>query len=72
MPTEHGREKLTNREKQVLILVANGCTTKEVAARLNISFKTAATHRYHLMEKLGVHGAVHLARYAIRHGLIQP
>jgi DNA-binding NarL/FixJ family response regulator len=65
-------ESLTNREKEVLELVAEGCRTKDIATRLGISFKTAACHRSHIMDKFGAHNAVVLLRVAIRKGLVQP
>ena len=63
---------LTSREMQVLQLVAEGKSTKEVAALLGISFKTAESHRTRIMEKLDIHETAGLVRYAIRRGLIQP
>jgi DNA-binding NarL/FixJ family response regulator len=63
---------LTDREKQVLVLIADGNSTKEVAAHLGISYKTADSHRSKIMEKLGVHETATLVRYAIRHNLIKP
>lgn len=65
-------DPLTPRERQVLQLVAEGKTTKEVAALLSVSVKTVETHRGHIMEKVGVHDLAGLVRYAIRCGLIQP
>lgn len=65
-------DPLTARERQVLQLVAEGRTTKEVAALLNISVKTAETHRSRTMEKLDIHDTATLVRYAIRRGLVQP
>ncbi len=67
-----GLEKLTARERQVLVLIAEGYSTKEIAARLGIAFKTSACHRTRIMAKLGVHNGVTLLRRAIRAGLIQP
>lgn len=67
-----GRMPLTDREKQVLILVAEGKSTKEVAAALGISYKTADSHRTKIMEKLDVHETASLVRWAIRHSLVQP
>lgn len=67
-----GRMPLTDREKQVLILVAEGKSTKEVAAALGISYKTADSHRTKIMEKLGVHETASLVRWAIRSRLVQP
>lgn len=65
-------DPLTPRERQLLQLVAEGKTTKEAAAVLGISVKTADTHRARIMKKLGVQGTAGLVRYAIRTGLIQP
>ncbi len=65
-------DTLSPRELQVLQLVAEGKTTKEVAALLNISAKTAESHRTRIMEKLDIHETASLVRYAIRRGLVQP
>lgn len=65
-------ETLTDREKQVLRLVAEGMANKEIAAALGISVRTAMTHREHLMEKLRAHGRTELVRFAIRRGVIPP
>ena len=62
---------LTDRERQVLQLVAEGKTTKEIATILGISTKTAESHRSNLMEKLEIHETAGLVRYAIHHGLIE-
>ena len=64
-------EPLTPREIQVLQLVAEGKSTKEAAALLNITFKTAESHRTRIMEKLNIHETAGLVRYAVRRGLIQ-
>lgn len=63
---------LTERERQVLVLIADGKSTKETAARLGISYKTADSHRSRILEKLGVHETASMVRYAIRAGLVQP
>jgi PAS domain S-box-containing protein len=63
---------LTERERQVLVLVAEGKSTKEAAARLGISYKTADSHRSRILEKLGVHETASMVRYAIRAGLVEP
>jgi PAS domain S-box-containing protein len=63
---------LTERERQVLALIADGKSTKETAARLGISYKTADSHRSRILEKLGVHETASMVRYAIRAGLIEP
>lgn len=65
-------DPLTERERQVLQLVAEGKSTKEVGDTLGVSFKTAESHRMRLMAKLDIHNTAGLVRYAIRHGLIQP
>jgi DNA-binding NarL/FixJ family response regulator len=65
-------DPLTARERQVLQLVAEGKTTKEAAAFLQISAKTADCHRTRIMNKLDIHETAGLVRYAIRLGLIQP
>jgi DNA-binding NarL/FixJ family response regulator len=63
-------DSLTQRERQVLKLVAEGRSNKEVASFLDISIKTAMTHREHLMKKLGLHNRTDLTRFAMRHGII--
>ena len=63
-------DSLTDRERQVLKLVAEGRSNKEVAATLDISVKTAMTHREHVMRKLGLHNRTDLTRFAIRRGVI--
>jgi two-component system response regulator NreC len=63
-------EPLTSRERQVLQLVAEGRTTKEVASELGVSVKTAESHRTRLMAKLDIHSTAGLVHYAIRRGLI--
>ena len=65
-------DPLSPREREVLQLVAEGKTTKEVAQVLGISVKTADSHRSRLMEKLEIHETASLVRYAIRRGLVQP
>src|SRR5512134_2826877 len=64
-------ESLTDREKQVLKLVAEGHTNKEIADLLNISVKTAMSHREHIMTKLQVHNRTELIRFALRAGVIR-
>lgn len=70
--TDLPSDPLSLRERQVLQLVAEGKTTKEVARILGISAKTAETHRDHIMKKLDLHETAGLVRYAIRRGVIQP
>jgi DNA-binding NarL/FixJ family response regulator len=63
---------LTKREIEVLCLLADGMHTKTVADQLGISFKTAACHRYRILQKLGVESTVSAVRWAIRNGLVEP
>ena len=69
--TELPPDPLTSRERQVLQLISEGKSTKEVAGLLGISLKTAESHRARLMQKLEIHETATLVRYAIRHGLVQ-
>jgi len=62
---------LTEREMAVWALIATGLSTKQVAGKLGISFKTAQMHRLHLMEKLGIHGVATLTRVAMRLGIVE-
>lgn len=62
---------LTSREREVIQLLAEGKTSKEVAVALNLSVKTAETHRTNLMRKLGLHSIADLTRYAVRNGIVQ-
>jgi NarL family two-component system response regulator LiaR len=63
-------EQLTEREREVLTLIAQGLTNQEIADKLYISIKTVQAHRANLMEKLDLHAAVDLTKFAIRSGLI--
>ena len=63
---------LSGREREVLHLIAEGLSAKEIAVDLAISTKTVEAHRTSLMRKLGVRKATELVRYALRHGLIEP
>jgi len=63
---------LTDRERGILVLIAEGHTNSQIADRLFISVKTVQTHRAHIMEKLDLHDRSLLVRYAVRKGLIQP
>ncbi len=65
-------DPLTPRERQVLQLVAEGKTNKEVANTLGVTVRTAESHRARIMEKLDLHETAGLVRFAIRRGLIQP
>jgi len=64
-------EQLTPRQREILQLIAEGATTKQIASRLNISGKTVETHRAQLMERLGIHDVAGLVRYAVRVGLVK-
>ncbi|MHB9030665.1 MAG: response regulator [Candidatus Latescibacterota bacterium] len=59
---------LTNREREIIQLIAEGYTSKEIAANLNLSIKTVCTHRQHIMDKLHCHDVAKLTKYAIRKG----
>jgi two-component system response regulator NreC len=70
--SEKSKNPLTSRERQVLQLVAEGKSTKDVASLLGISVKTAESHRTRLMQKLDIHETASLVLYAVRHGIVQP
>lgn len=63
---------LTPRQREILQLVAEGHTSKDVANRLGLSFKTIEAHRAQIMERLGVHDLTGLVRFAVRVGLVTP
>ena len=63
-------DRLTDREREVLQLVAEGLSTKEIATRLAISARTVETHRAHLMRKLGLRSVARLTQFAIREGML--
>jgi two-component system response regulator NreC len=63
---EDGVARLTDREREVLQLIAEGKTNKEVAHALSVSVNTVETHRKHIMEKLDLHNTAELVRFAIR------
>ena len=64
-------EILSPRQREILQLIAEGRSTKEIAAQLDLSIKTVETHRTELMERLGIHGVAGLVRYAIRTGIVR-
>lgn len=66
-----GEETLTKREREVIQLLAEGKSTKEAAALLGLSVKTAETHRSNIMGKLGLHSVSELVLYAVRNGFVQ-
>ena len=63
---------LTARQLQILVLIANGKSTKEIAETLGISSKTVACHRGNIMHELGIREIAGLVRYAVRSGLVEP
>jgi two-component system, NarL family, response regulator NreC len=63
--------RLTRREGQLIKLLAEGNTVKEIANGLNLSVKTVEAHKFNLMRKLGIHSTPHLVRYAIEHKIIR-
>ena len=65
-------DRLTPRHREVLQLLAEGQTTKDIAARLKLSVKTVETHRAQLMDRLDIHDLAGLVRFAIRVGLVAP
>jgi DNA-binding NarL/FixJ family response regulator len=72
----HSRRKetsydlLSDREREVLVLLAEGLSAKEIASRLKLSTKTIESHKYRLMRKLDIHDKAGLIKYAIRHKLV--
>ncbi|HBY59892.1 MAG TPA: DNA-binding response regulator, partial [Solibacterales bacterium] len=65
-------DRLTNREKQVLQLIAQGHSNKEIAGLLSLSVNTVSVHRANLMEALNIHRTADLVRYAMKKGLVTP
>jgi len=70
-PVRKASETLTYREREVLQLIAEGNTNKQIAAELCISIKTVEKHRQHVMERLNIHDIAGLTRYAIAKGIIE-
>ena len=71
-PEQDAHNRLTLREREVLLLIAQGKSNKEIAALLNISVNTVAVHRARVMETLGLHRTAELVLYAVKKGLIHP
>lgn len=69
--TKISKDRLTPREREVVQLLAEGKSSKEVAGVLNLSVKTAETHRTNVMRKLDLHSVADLVRYAVRNNLVQ-
>jgi DNA-binding NarL/FixJ family response regulator len=70
--TETSRSRLTAREREIVQLLAEGKSNKEVAQTLNISIKTAETHRTNIMNKLDLRSITELVRYAVRNNIVEP
>ncbi|MCB0154232.1 MAG: response regulator transcription factor [Anaerolineae bacterium] len=68
--SEDSYEKLTDRERQVLQMITEGASNREIAERLHLSIKTVNNHRMNLMDKLNIHNTAKLVKYAIRKGMI--
>jgi DNA-binding NarL/FixJ family response regulator len=69
-PRQSSYDRLSVREREVLKLVAEGLSLKEIAIRLNVGTKTVDTHKYNLMSKLDIHNAAGLTRYAIQNKVV--
>jgi DNA-binding NarL/FixJ family response regulator len=65
-------EILSPRQRQILQLIAEGCSSKDIARQLELSLKTVEKHRTELMDRLGIHGVAGLVRYAVRAGIVPP
>jgi len=70
-PTEQPLARLTPRQREILILIAEGLSTKDIGRSLNISVKTVESHRAQLMERLDIHDIASLVRYSIKMGLVK-
>jgi DNA-binding NarL/FixJ family response regulator len=64
-----GRSELTSRQREVLRLIALGCSAKDIANQLNISVRTAEFHRAAIMQRLGLHSTAQMTRYALPNDL---
>ena len=71
-PLPGERSRLTARELEVLQLICDGLSNRDIAARLNLSINTVAVHRANIMNTLGVHKTAELVVYALQHGLVNP
>lgn len=71
-PSPHDFPALSPREREILQLLAEGRSTKQIATELSITVKTTETHRTNIMRKLGIHSTSDLVRYAIRNNIVQP
>jgi DNA-binding NarL/FixJ family response regulator len=70
-PEAHLRNRLTSREREIVQLLAEGKSSKEVAVALGISVKTAETHRANIMRKLEMHSVSEVVRYAVKNQIIE-
>jgi len=68
--SDHPLDRLTPRQREILQLVAEGNTTKQIASMLNISIKTVETHRRHIMDAIDERDVTGMVRFAIRMGMI--
>jgi len=66
-----GYDSLTDRERQILKLIGEGCTNQEIAQKLCLSVNTVQTHRTHIMDKLNLHNRTELLRFAVRAGFLE-
>jgi DNA-binding NarL/FixJ family response regulator len=71
LPGERAK-RLTKRELEVLQLICNGLSNKEIASQLEVSVNTVAVHRANIMNALGVHKTAELVVYALQNGLVSP
>ena len=71
-PDGNGRRELTPRQLEILLMVCEGLTAREIAAKLNLSIKTIEFHKASLSERLNIHTTAGLVRHAVRTGLITP
>lgn len=67
--TKRHNAQLSQREKEILQLISEGHSTKEIATKINVSVKTVETHRQHVMQKVGAHNVAALTKYAVREGI---
>ena len=70
-PSDAPEEQLTTRQLEILTLIAEGCTSRDIGARLGLSHKTVDVHRLRIMDRLGIRDVASLTRYAMRHRLIK-
>jgi DNA-binding NarL/FixJ family response regulator len=71
-PAEGDGEALTQRQREILVLLANGLSSREIGSELGLSAKTVDVHRSRIMERLNLRDVASLTRYALRKGLVEP